>query len=398
MTIDADDERGMFAFADHFEAGVRPVARPILSARVVVAALLLIMVLVATPALIGRRPATTPRFGSAGNGVIAWALDGDIIAGDPITGATRPLIAGPGLDRNPIYSRDGSRLAFLRQVAADQDRFDLFVTDAAGTASIMVSAVPMSMPVALEWAPDSDSLLVNESDGRLFRYSVHGSPRRLLVDGVDLEPDAARPPDGVDVLYQRHAEPGALYVMARDGSRPRELVGPTADACSCTLAGPARWSPDGREVAFTLRLDANEARLFVMTADGTGLRRVTNEAGPGIEADPSWSPVGDRIAFNRWQRDDAGDQQVQAIGVVTAAGDRVQPVGVAPAAEGALIEWSPDGRMILSLPKTLIDAFVSYPNGTGSVARPTLIDVATGAARQLPWSVGSVASWQRRPS
>jgi hypothetical protein len=32
----------------------------------------------------------------------------------------------------------------------------------------------------------------------------------------------------------------------------------------------------------------------------------------------------------------------------------------------------------------------------GSVARPTLVDVDRGAESQLDWSVGSVASWQRK--
>lgn len=396
MTFDADDERGGFAFADHLDVGVRPVARSVLSARVLAAAVFVAMVLVATPALIGHRPATTPRYGVARNGLIVWAIDGDIFAGDPATGTTEPLIAGPGVDRNPLFSRDGSQLAFLRQVPTDQQRFDLFVSRADGGDPVMVSAVPMAMPAAVEWAPDGDSLLVNDRDGSLFRYSVHGSPPRLLVDGVHLDADAVRPPDGADLLFERAAEPGTLYVMAGDGSRRRELVGPTAGPCSCVVAGPARWSPDGRWIAFALRLDREESRVFVLRADGTGLRGLTSETGSSIEGDPTWSPLGDRIAFNRWQRDDAGDWQARPIGIVAVTGGPVESVGVAPAAEGALIEWSPDGRAILSLPKTLVDAYTSYPNGTGSVARPVIIDVSAGSSRQLDWSVGSVATWQRQ--
>jgi Tol biopolymer transport system component len=396
MTFDADHERGGFAFADHLDVGVRPVTKPIMSARVLAAAVLVVMVLVAMPALIGRRPATTPGYGVAGNGLIAWAIDGDIVAGDPAARTTAPLIAGPGVDRNPLFSRDGSRLAFLRQLPTDQERFDLYVSGADGSDQVMVSTMPMAMPAAVEWAPDGDSLLVNDRDGGLFRYSIHGSPPRLLVDGVQLDTGAARPPDGADLLFERAAEPGTLYVMAWDGSRRRELVGTTAGPCSCVVAGPAHWSPDGRWIAFALRLDPDESRVFVLGSDGSGLRRLTNETGPWIEDDPTWSPVGDRIAFNQWQRDAAGSWQARPIGLVAASGGPVETVGIAPAKEGALIEWSPDGRAILSLPKTLIDAYISYPNGTGSVARPVIIDVANGSSRQLDWSVGSIASWQRR--
>ncbi|MFL5685049.1 MAG: hypothetical protein ACJ77D_03240 [Chloroflexota bacterium] len=397
MTLDTDDERRRFAFVDHLDVGVRPVTAPLLPARAVVAALLVVMVLTATPALLGHRIGTTPRFGPAGNGLIAWAIDGDIIAGDPGAGTQKALIAGPPIDRNPLFSRDGTRLLFFRQISGDQNRFDLFVSGADGSDPVMLSAVPIPMPDAVDWAPDGNSLLVNDSEGGLFRYPVRGGRPRLLADGVHLQRDALRPPDGGEILYERQAEPEALYVMAGDGSRPRELVGPTVDACSCTVAGPPRWSADGRAVAFTIRLDDAESRIYVVDADGTGLRRLTDESGPGIELDPTWSPAGDRVAFDRWQGG-PGDRQIRPIGIVAATGGHVESAGLAPAAEGALIEWSPDGRTILSLPKTLVGAFASYPDATGSVARPVFIDVANGSSRQIDWSVGSVASWQRRAS
>ena len=71
---------------------------------------------------------------------------------------------------------------------------------------------------------------------------------------------------------------------------------------------------------------------------------------------------------------------------------------VAPAADGALDDWSPDGRSIPSLPKTLIDAYASFPDATGSVARPVIIDVADGFSRQIDWSVDRPSRcWAPRP-
>src|ERR1044071_4874867 len=116
MTPDTEDDRGRFACADQLEVGVRPVARPLIPARAFVAVMIVVMALVAVPALLGRRIGTTPHFGPARNGLIAWAIDGDIMAGDPLTGTTRVVVPGAGIDRNPVYSRDGSRLAFLRQI------------------------------------------------------------------------------------------------------------------------------------------------------------------------------------------------------------------------------------------------------------------------------------------
>jgi Tol biopolymer transport system component len=287
-------------------------------------------------------------------------------------------------------------LVFLRQVSTDTTWFDLVVSQADGSDPVMVSAVPITTPKTVEWAPDGRSLLVNDGDGRLLLYFVDGSPARSLLDGVLLGPGAFRPPDGAQILYEREDEPGALYVMDRDGSGARALVGPTTGPCLCTLAGRPRWSPDGRAIAFSIRWDGAESRMFVMDADGTGLRQLVHATGSWIESDPAWSPDGGHIAFNRWQRTDAGEWRVRAIALAPRMGGSIRSLGVAPAEEGALIEWSPDGRSILSLPRTLIDGFASYPSATGSVASPVLIDPADGSSHRIDWAVGSVASWQRQ--
>src|SRR3954453_23247688 len=123
-----------------------------------------------------------------------------------------------------------------------------------------------------------------------------------------------------------------------------------------------------------------------MRADGTGGRQLAAEEGGGFEKDHAWSPDGTQIAFNRWQRDDSGDWLVRAIGIATLDGT-VRSIGVAPASEGALIEWSPDGKTIVSLPGTLVEAFTWSPTSSGSVARPALIDLAAGAPGNMGWGV-----------
>src|SRR6187431_248232 len=54
------------------------------------------------------------------------------------------------------------------------------------------------------------------------------------------------------------------------------------------------WSPDGRKLAFVSRRDGN-AEVYVMNADGSGLRNVTGT--PSDDLDPAWSPDGRAIAF-----------------------------------------------------------------------------------------------------
>lgn len=60
------------------------------------------------------------------------------------------------------------------------------------------------------------------------------------------------------------------------------------------------WSPDGLLLAYASSGDAvaedqRDVEIYVMRADGSGKRRLTND--PVHDATPAWSPDGKRIAF-----------------------------------------------------------------------------------------------------
>jgi Tol biopolymer transport system component len=57
------------------------------------------------------------------------------------------------------------------------------------------------------------------------------------------------------------------------------------------------WSPDGRMLLFTaVNTPVSARHAYVMTADGSGLRRVTKQCAD--DGDPSWSPDGRKIAIS----------------------------------------------------------------------------------------------------
>jgi Tol biopolymer transport system component len=310
------------------------------------------------------------------------------------------VVATDDIDRNPQFSRDGTLLAFLRQVPMQAGNFDLVVARSDGNAPRVLTPVPVATPEEVEWAPDGRFLLVNEDNGNLTRFFVDGSPPEPLLQGVHIERDAFRPPDGAQILYERDDDQGALYLMNLDATNVVQLFGARTSPCACALSGDARWSSDGRHVALAVNIDGLQQRIFTIGADGQGFSQLAHEDGLWIEADPTWSPDGTRIAFNRWQGTDsgpgAGDWPIRPIAIVDAHGGVVRPLGVAPESGGAWIEWAPDGKSIMSLPTTVVEGFTWSISANGTVAKPTMLDLETGGATQIAWSVGSVASWQRQ--
>ena len=112
-----------------------------------------------------------------------------------------------------------------------------------------------------------------------------------------------------------------LYRMNVDGSGVEELA-------AGSEASGGRWSPDGSRILFASDREGN-LELFVMNADGSQLRRLTDT--PGNEVHPVWSPDGTRIATSS-----GGSLQV-----MNADGSGAITIGV-----GDWPSWSPDGTRI----------------------------------------------------
>ena len=103
-------------------------------------------------------------------------------------------------------------------------------------------------------------------------------------------------PDGSKMAFVSYRDggfntPRHIFVMNADGTGRRNL---TADTALTNSRNPA-WSPDGRKIAFNSRLNFRGNDIFVITAEGEELERLTNREGANIQ--PIYSPDGTKIAF-----------------------------------------------------------------------------------------------------
>ena len=169
--------------------------RPIFA---IVALALLILAMVATALYIGsQRPLPTPPFR---NGAIAVGKDGDIFVADRPGGDLRPLVAGPEDDRSPMFSPDGTRLAFYRETG--RGTF-LMIADADGTNVVQIPGEPPDSGGASRRTADRSSASPSStaqsasSSARSTRPRPHrpGHPAAVLL-ARDRGPGSARQPPG----------------------------------------------------------------------------------------------------------------------------------------------------------------------------------------------------------
>jgi TolB protein len=96
------------------------------------------------------------------------------------------------------------------------------------------------------------------------------------------------------------------------------------------------WSPDGTRLALVSYRDGN-AEIYVMSAEGSGARRLTRHRGEDLS--PAWSPDGSRIAF--------ASNRSGAYHIHTMRADGSGVRLLAPLRQSYSPAWSPDGGSIV---------------------------------------------------
>ncbi len=137
----------------------------------------------------------------------------------------------------------------------------------------------------------------------------------------------------------------AVFVMKPDGSQARKVV----QAGSGDHSSP-RWSHDGKQIAFDAVTTARGKReVYVVNADGTGLRSL------GSDARPDWSPDDKQLAYDLYSQQPSVFVQ------------NLDGTGQTEIAAGVCGRWSPDGSQL---------AVTDHKN-------LRIIDLVSGEAREL---------------
>jgi Tol biopolymer transport system component len=327
-----------------------------------------------------------------------YSAEGDIYTVDPVTGASRAIVTGPGIDLAPQWSRDGTKVVFERKLKNEPGPSQLYVARADGSDVTLITPQPLAIlnnqwGEAYAFSPDSRDVLVVHNVVGVSTISIaraDGSAFRTVRLPFSAFQAAYRPPNGNEILVVGNdpappEEPG-IYLMDPDGANLRTLV----QAAESAAIGYARWSPDGSRVSYTtwdtIRDTYPTDHVRIVAADGTGDHALASGLPVNWEADAVWSNDGTRLAVVRGH-----SYSYEAVfgAVVWADGsgrvvETVQPLAVG-AGCCATQEWSPDDRTVVAAPADARQA--SLPQ--------QLWDPATGRSLPTPWTAASSPAWQR---
>jgi Tol biopolymer transport system component len=312
----------------------QPVSAPALPWRAI--ALLLIAALAFT--IVGSRPKLPLPIGPAGNGLFAFDSGHGISLTDPATVVTRLIPGTTASDHGPIWSPDGTTLAFVRLAAGVEtlgfvrpDGSELRLIPNTDVISIQQA---YNDPSEIGWSSDSRLLgYESETDSRLHVVNVATgtdrpvSPAGAVVDSISWRPGA--PEVVAKVLLDNHWQ---LAILGLDGSA--RSLGPQAHH-ALELQAPT-WSADGSRIAYQLEnADGIRYEVHVANADGTNDRVVS---GPTQSAwSTAWSPASNELVY--FGQEPEGGYRLYTVGVDPGSA----PITVSPTFFVGNFGWSPDG-------------------------------------------------------
>ena len=325
-------------------------------------------------------------FGRAANGLITYAVDGDIYTVDPETHVVRVVVTGPNQDRDPVWSLDGTHLAFRRQLTSDTSQVWVARSDGSDLRLVTPEPVPLTDPATAEYvvpyafSPDGRELLLVSRCGPTWIAQTDGSGIRTL-DGVTTNGEGDfRPPDGAQIAFVT-CSTDAVAIANTDGRGLRQLAGPTPTF----LYGSPRWSPDGSWLAYHTWYPAAvwTVRTHVVRADGSGDRLLRTEPVGDFDGGAEWSNDGTRLVIGRGYGDDIHAVVLAVDGSDAGVRSRVPLVTSIQCC--SVFEWAPDDSSVLVTPI----------GESGTPSQQVVLDPRTGEMHPAPWATVSQPSWQR---
>ena len=311
--------------------------------------------------------AADPRISPDGSRIVYVRRSGDIMTDrmrpslwliDTRTGRQLPIAAGPGAHSQPLWSPDGTRLAYIS-------------TAEGGAPQLYVRWMESGEAVRITGLPDSPSSLAWSPDGRWIAYSMFVPDEGMKLGKPVAKPEGATWGEPLEihtaVTYRADGEgylkPGYshIFLVPAEGGAPRQLTfGAVNDQ------GPLSWSADGRTLYFSgnrspeWEREPVDTEVHALDIASGAVTALTDRDGP--DASPAASPDGRQIAYVGFDDEKLGYQNsILYVMNRDGSGRRALTADLDRSVDSPV--WADDGRSV----------YVSYDDeGTTKVARVSL--------------------------
>jgi TolB protein len=208
-----------------------------------------------------------------------YVIDYDGASPSPITG-------NQSINLSPRWSPDGRLIAYTSYRNGNPDLFLLNFDS--GRRDVL--SQQRGLNATPGWSPDGQWLAVAMSAGggtNLFLMSKNGGTPKPLTSGPAISVSPSFSPNGRQIVFNsdRGGTP-QIYIMDVDGSNLHRVT------FQGSYNASPRWSPRGEKIAFMCRAGGNQ--ICLTNPDGSGIQQLTST---GNNEEPTWSPNGRHIVF-----------------------------------------------------------------------------------------------------
>jgi TolB protein len=209
------------------------------------------------------------------------------------------LTNNKALDFWSSWSPDGKYILFYSNRDGNNE---IYRMDSDGKNPVNISKHP-SNDYLPDWSPDGKKItFTSDRDHKsreIYTMNIDGSEITRLTVNDFFEEVPTWDIYGSKILFTRqikepddtsHAANGEIFIMDSDGRNVKQLTFKKG------YDSGAKFSPDGKKIAFYGPTDDKNFEIFIMNSDGSNIINLTNDIFEDYS--PSWSPDGKWIAYS----------------------------------------------------------------------------------------------------